>query len=55
MSTREESTPATQKTKRGSKNPISVGVFYGVFERKMTFTIFSKLILMIDDHHNLMY
>jgi hypothetical protein len=26
----------------------------GVSEREMTFTIFSKLILMIDDHHNLM-
>jgi hypothetical protein len=26
----------------------------GEIEREMAFTIFSKLILMVDDHHNLM-
>jgi hypothetical protein len=35
---------------------VYVGINHqkGEIERGMTFTIFSKLILKIDDHHNLM-
>jgi hypothetical protein len=32
----------------------SAGLKSGTIEREMAFTIFSKLIMIIDDHHNLM-